>query len=131
VSRNRSWHHEHPRNRLNRPHRRSRNSSSQIDRADFPDFLVPIQCHLLRDIFQPFSPVALDQTFLSPTVVTLAHAAYDERLMPSGELDPVRLAVLADALEEGGGAGELLEHLRGKGAHVRGCWAVDACLDRS
>jgi hypothetical protein len=37
--------------------------------------------------------------------------------------------VLADALEEVGGADEaLLGHLRGPGPHVRGCWAVDLVL---
>ena len=33
---------------------------------------------------------------------SLAWAAYDERHLPCGELEPVRLAVLADALEEVG-----------------------------
>jgi hypothetical protein len=68
---------------------------------------------------------------LTPAVVALARAAYDERLLPSGELDPQRLAVMADALEEAGAAEEALAHLRGPGPHVRGCHAVDACLGRS
>jgi hypothetical protein len=40
--------------------------------------------------------------------------------------------VLADALEEAGCAdGDLLGHLRQQGAvHVRGCWAVDALLEK-
>ncbi len=51
---------------------------------------------------------------------------------PCGEMDPVRLAILADALEEAGCADpELLGHLRGPGSHVRGCWAVDAVLGRN
>jgi hypothetical protein len=61
-------------------------------------------------------------------VLSLAEAAYQERLLPSGELDPQRLAVLADALEEAGAEGDLLAHLRGPGPHVRGCWALDAAL---
>ncbi len=61
----------------------------------------------------------------------LAHAAHDERLLPEGTLDPARLAVLADALEDGGCAdAELLGHLRGPGPHVRGCWAVDLILGK-
>jgi hypothetical protein len=49
----------------------------------------------------------------------------------AGRLDPTRLAVLADALEEAGCAdAELLGHLRGPGLHVRGCWAVDSLLGR-
>jgi hypothetical protein len=43
--------------------------------------------------------------WLTPTVLSLARAAYDERL-PDGFLDPARLAVLSDALEETGYGGE-------------------------
>jgi hypothetical protein len=87
------------------------------------------QANLLRDIFgnpfrPPFAPLLLD------TVVSLAQAAYDERELPSGHLDPIRLAVLADALEEAGAAAELAEHLRGPGPHVRGCHVVDLLLDK-
>lgn len=63
----------------------------------------------------------------------------------NGTLDPFRLAVLADALEEAGCDSEdLLWHLRGlerhqfhpsyqvpmQGPHVRGCWALDWVLGR-
>ena len=51
-------------------------------------------------------------------------------VLPSGELDPQRLTVLADALEETGAVGEVVQHLREKGPHVRGCFAVDAVLGR-
>jgi hypothetical protein len=62
------------------------------------------------------------------TVRQLARAAYEVR-QPSGHLDAVCLAVLADALEEAScSEAELLAHLRGPGPHVRGCWAVDAIL---
>jgi hypothetical protein len=64
----------------------------------------------------------------TPDVVALATAAYDERRMPSGEFDPQRLAVLADALEEVGANEAIVTHLRSDGPHVRGCWAVDLCL---
>ena len=40
--------------------------------------------------------------FLTPTVCSLALAVYEERDPASGHLDPVRLAILADALEEAG-----------------------------
>jgi hypothetical protein len=51
--------------------------------------------------------------------------------MPQGELDPVRLAVLADALEEPGCSdAELMAHLRRRGGHVRGCWALDLVLGK-
>jgi hypothetical protein len=59
----------------------------------------------------------------------LARAAYDQRLMPRGELDSARLAVLADALLDAScTAAEVLGHLRGPGPHVRGCVAVDLSL---
>lgn len=46
-----------------------------------------------------------------------------------GSLDPDRLAVLADCLEESGcESAELLNHLRSAGPHVRGCHALDALL---
>jgi hypothetical protein len=90
------------------------------------------QARLLRCIFgNPFRPVTADTAWLTPTVVALAHAAYDQRLLPSGELDRDRLLVLADALEEVGGGGDLLDHLRLAGPHTRGCWAVDALLGRA
>lgn len=151
---------------------------------------------LLREIVgNPWRPVALCgkvctrgkprcecnfcRPLLTPTVLDLARAAYDERVnntaaiaglekdietqqfimsrctsdsayrvyqqhidkfheqlaearkQPSGLLDPVRLAVLADALEDAGctDAG-VLDHLRGPGPHVRGCWALDLPLGR-
>src|SRR5262249_55726249 len=78
-----------------------------------------------RDIFgNPFRPVVLDLARRKPTVTALAQAAYDERIQPSGTLDPARLAVLADSLEEAGcdPAGNLA-HLRCPGAHSPGRWA--------
>jgi hypothetical protein len=84
---------------------------------------------ILRDVFgNPFRPASIAPAVLTPTVVSIARAAYDERQLPSGELDTHRLAVLADALEDAGAVGELVEHLRGPGSHVRGCFAVDLCM---
>ncbi len=94
------------------------------------------QAQLLRDfVASPFKALpALDPAVLAwrdSTVVTLAQAAYEERLLPSGHLDPARLAVLADALEDAGcGDATLLGHLRGPGPHVRGCWAVDVLMGK-
>jgi hypothetical protein len=80
----------------------------------------------LRDVIgNPFRPVTVPAACLTPTVVSLAQAAYEHRVLPAGELEPARLAVLSDALEEAGGAPELLEHLRGPGPHVRGCHLLD------
>ncbi len=94
------------------------------------------QSAVLRDLFgNPFRPApAVDPPSLAwqgGTVRELARTAYDERRLPEGELEPARLAVLADALEDAGCADpELLGHLRGPGPHVRGCWAVDLVLGK-
>jgi hypothetical protein len=85
----------------------------------------------LHDLFgNPFRPVRLAPDLFTPAVSSLAQAAYDERLLPGGELDPERLGVLADALEEAGAGEDVMGHLREKGPHVRGCWAVDLCLGK-
>jgi hypothetical protein len=94
------------------------------------------QACLLRDLFGPlpFRPVSPDPAWLqwnNGTVPKIAQAIYDERQLPSGHLDPSRLAILADALEEAGcDQPDLLNHLRGSGPHVRGCWAVDLLLGK-
>lgn len=87
---------------------------------------------LLRDVFgNPFRPVVLGPACQTPVVLSLSQAAYDERVLLSGELEPARLAVLADALEEAGYADDtILSHLRSPGPHVRGCWALDAILGK-
>jgi hypothetical protein len=85
------------------------------------------------DIFgNPFRPVNVSSSWLTPDVLTLAQAAYDDRTLPAGTLEPTRLALLADALEEAGcDNAEILGHLRGEGPHVRGCWVVDLLLGKS
>jgi hypothetical protein len=91
---------------------------------------------LLRCIFgNPFRPApVVDAAWLAwneGTVLRLARDAYEHLLLPSGHLDPARLAVVADALEDAGCAdANLLGHLRGPGPHVRGCWAVDLVLGK-
>lgn len=77
--------------------------------------------------------------YLTKTVLSLATAAYDQR-RDDGTLDPDRLAVLSDALEEAGCEdAEILNHLRDiapyyrlskVGPHVRGCWALDLILGK-
>jgi hypothetical protein len=87
---------------------------------------------LLRDIIGGLSRrVAFRPAWQTPTVVGLAQAAYENRDLPSGHLEPSRLAVLADALEEAGvSEGGLLDHLRGPDPHVRGCFALDLVLGK-
>jgi hypothetical protein len=91
-----------------------------------------VHCELIREVVgNPFRPVALDLALRTAIVVSLATAAYEQRPLPGGGLDPARLCVLADALEEVGAAEEVVTHLRGPGPHVRGCWALDLCLGKS
>jgi hypothetical protein len=90
----------------------------------------------LRCLFgSPFRRAALEPSWLAwndGTVVRLAHSAYEERSLPEGTLNLVRLAVLADALEDAGCADpNILAHLRGPRPHVRGCWVVDLLLSMS
>jgi hypothetical protein len=87
------------------------------------------QADLLRDIFgNPWRPATVPAPVLAwdgGTVRRLAEAVYAERQMPAGTLNPARLAVLADALEEAGCADEaVLSHLRSEGHTFGGvgCW---------
>jgi hypothetical protein len=91
----------------------------------------PAQAALLREVLgNPFPAVVADPSWSSKEVRSLAEAAYRERSLPSGALDPVRLSVLADALEDAGAEGALVGHLRSRGPHVRGCFAVDCVLGK-
>jgi hypothetical protein len=96
------------------------------------------QCRLLRDIIGPlpFRLVAIDPSLLewnSGTVARLAQASYDNRQLPAGTLEPERLMVLADAMEDAGCRDlEVLAHLREQGrGHVHGCHVVDLLLGKS
>jgi hypothetical protein len=84
------------------------------------------QCRLVRDIFgNPFRPVALDAAWLTSTVVALAKGIYEERAFD-------RMPILADALQDAGcDHPDILDHCRGPGPHVRGCWVVDLILDKT
>jgi hypothetical protein len=98
---------------------------------------LPARCKqatvgLVRCVFgNPFRPIAIESALRTPDVLRLAEAADEERSLPSGHFDNARLAVLADALEEAGASGPLLEHLRSPGPHVRGCHALDAILGKA
>ena len=78
---------------------------------------------LFRDIVgNPFRPVSLHPDWLAwddGIVRRLAETMYEGRRYQE-------LPILADALEEAGcDVPEVLEHLRGRGVHARGCWALD------
>ena len=81
------------------------------------------QCGLIHEIFgNPFRSVKIHSTWLSPAVLRLAETTYGDRAFE-------RMPILGDALEEAGCSNaEILEHCRGPGPHVRGCWLIDLLL---
>jgi hypothetical protein len=83
------------------------------------------QAELLRCIVgNPFRPIRPDPAWQTPNAMTLAQAIYDERTFD-------RLSLLANALEEAGcDNADILNHLRGPGPHVRGCWSLDLILGK-
>jgi hypothetical protein len=90
-------------------------------------------CDIVRDILaDAFHPVPIVPSWKTPAVLGLAEGAYEDRALPDGTLDGVRLAILADAIEEAGcREPHVLEHLRGPGPHVRGCWVIDSILGKA
>jgi hypothetical protein len=84
---------------------------------------------ILRDIFGPlpFYPVTISPAVLAwsdKTVTRIAEAIYDERAFD-------RMPILADALEDAGCTEQtILDHCRGGGLHVRGCWVLDLLLGK-
>jgi hypothetical protein len=79
----------------------------------------------MHEIFgNPFRPVTLNPSWLTPTVKALAEQIYNDRAFD-------RMPILADALEEAGCTiCEVLEHCRNGGEHVRGCWCIDKILGK-
>jgi hypothetical protein len=80
---------------------------------------------LVRDIFgNPFRKPVFDPSWRTSDVVAVARVI--DETQGFGDLP-----FLCDALEEAGCADdEILNHGRGPGEHVRGCWLVDLVLDR-
>jgi hypothetical protein len=91
-----------------------------------------IACSLVHDVFgNPYHPLPAAPTWMTPEVRTLAADEAIRGGFFAGPLDPVRLAVLGDALEEAGCTNtEILDHLRGPGPHVRGCFVLDLLLGK-
>jgi hypothetical protein len=80
---------------------------------------------LLEIIGNPFRPITLDPAWRTPGIVQLAWSLHEDRRFED-------LPVLADALEEAGCREQsVLDHLRGPGPHVRGCWVLDLILGRA
>jgi len=85
-----------------------------------------VRAHIVRDVFRnPFRTVRLEPKWLSSTVVALANGIYQTRAFDG-------MPILADALQEAGcDNDDILNHCRGPGPHVRGCWVVDLILEKA
>jgi len=95
---------------------------------------VPEDLALIKDIFgNPFRPITIASSLLTPPITALAQAIYDNRIMPAGTFDPARLAELVRVLAETGCENaELLTHLGAAASpHYRGCWGIDLLLGKS
>ena len=80
---------------------------------------------LVRDIFgNSFRPVVFDPAWRTDTAVSLARQMYESREFSA-------MPILADALQDAGCDNpDVLNHCRGEGPHVRGCWVVDLVLGK-
>ncbi|VTR93500.1 Uncharacterized protein OS=Sorangium cellulosum (strain So ce56) GN=sce5710 PE=4 SV=1 [Gemmata massiliana] len=104
-------------------HRANRSGTSIPSGASIP--IDGQQIAILRDIFgNPFSPVVFSPNWHTDTAVTLASQMYESR-------DFSAMPILADALQDAGcNDDRILDHCRGPGPHVRGCWVVDLLLSK-
>ena len=77
------------------------------------------------DIFgNPFRPVTAKPSWRTSTATALTGQMYGSR-----DFSP--MPILADALQDAGcDNADILDHCRGPGPHVRGCWAVDLLLGK-
>jgi hypothetical protein len=84
------------------------------------------QFAILRDIVgNPFRPTTFAPGWRTDTVLSLARQMYESR-------DFSALPILADALQDAGcESADILDHCRGLGPHVRGCWVVDQVLGKT
>src|SRR5262249_38405908 len=85
----------------------------------------PGSAALVREVFgNPFRPVAFNPAWRTADMTLLAHGIYAEKAFD-------RMPILADALQDAGcDSGDILDHCRGHGPHVRGCWVVDLVLEK-
>jgi hypothetical protein len=87
--------------------------------------LNPTGAALIREVFgNPFRSVTLSPSWRTDTAVSLARQMYGAR-------DFSAMPILADALQDAGcDSDDVLNHCRGPGPHVRGCWVCDLVLGK-
>ena len=83
------------------------------------------QLAVLRDIVcNPFRQVFFSDRWRTDTAILLASQMYESR-------DFSAMPILADALQDAGCENpDILEHCRGEGPHVRGCWVANLVLGK-
>jgi hypothetical protein len=80
-------------------------------------------CSLVHDVMAP-RPIPTDAAWITPVSASLAQSMYDARRFD-------RMRELVESLEQAGcGEKDILDHCRGPGPHVRGCWVVDLLLGK-
>ena len=84
-----------------------------------------VETDYVRDVFgNPFRRSTFDPDWRTDTAVLLARQMYESR-------DFSAMPILADALQDAGCDNpDVLNHCRGGGPHVRGCWVVDLVLGK-
>ena len=91
------------------------------------------EANLLRDLVgNPFRSIVIENLtdLLTPNILSLTNAAYNNHEGNNGHLNHTRLCILADALEETGcpSVHPIVVHLRSSTPHFRGCWSLDLLL---
>ena len=83
------------------------------------------QVGVLKDIVgDPFRPAPFDAGWRTSSAVGIARQMYQLREFSAAP-------ILADALQDAGCENaDILDHCRGPGPHVRGCWVVDLILGK-
>jgi hypothetical protein len=83
-------------------------------------------CDYIRDVTgNPYQFVIFDTSWRTADVVLLGQGMYESR-------DFGAMPILADALQDAGcDSADILDHCRGPGPHVRGCWVADLVLGKS
>jgi hypothetical protein len=79
---------------------------------------------MIQDIVGNVPRTPFDPQWCTDTTLALARHIYHSRNFSA-------MPILADALQDAGCDDEtVLQHCRGMGPHVRGCFVVDACLGK-
>jgi hypothetical protein len=83
------------------------------------------QAMVFRDVFgNPFRSIIFPSDWRTETALALAQQMYASR-----DFSP--MPILADALQDAGcDNADILDHCRGPGPHVRGCWVVDLVIGK-